>query len=155
MLVLVAVGMVALIGFAGISVDVGGWYHQQRSEQATADSAALAGAQNLPDDPAAAAADAIRYAQVNGASLSSGDIVISSDRAANDTISVTVRKEAPAVFTKLFGLSTVTVRSTAAARSDGVSSAEYVAPIAVSSKHPMLGCKPPPCRGRPSSTWST
>ena len=147
MLVLVVVAMMALIGFAGFSVDVGGWYHQQRSEQATADAAALAGAQDLPDDPATAAADAMRYATVNGATLSPQDIVISSDRASNDTISVTVRKEAPAFFTKLFGLSTVTVRSTAAARSDGISSAEYVAPVAVSSKHPMLGCNPAPCIG--------
>ena len=58
-----------------------------------------------------------------------------------------VRKEAPAFFTKLFGLSTVTVRSTAAARSDGISEADGVAPVAVSSQHPMLGCTPPPCAG--------
>src|SRR5712691_8254306 len=76
-LVLVAVGLVALLGFAGLSVDLGSWYHQQRSEQATADAAALAGAQDLPYDPAAAAADAIRYADTNGAGLSPSDIVIS------------------------------------------------------------------------------
>ena len=73
--------------------------------------------------------------------------MISSDRYPNDTISVRVGKEAPAVFTKLFGISSVTVHAGAAARSDGVASAQYVAPVAVSSKHPMLGCKPPPCSG--------
>jgi hypothetical protein len=146
-LVLVVVGLVALIGFAGISVDVASWYRQQRAEQATADAAALAGAQSLPDYPETAAADAMRYANANGAGLSPQDIVISSDRAPNDTISVRVRKEAPAVFTKLFGLNSVTVHAGAAARSDGVSSAEYVAPVAVSSQHPMLQCSPPPCTG--------
>ena len=147
MLVLVTVGMVALLGFAGLSVDLGSWYHQQRSEQATADAAALAGAQDLPDDPSSAAANAMQYANANGAGLSPSDIVISSDRAPNDTISVRVGKEAPAVFTKLFGIAAVTLHANAAARSDGVSSAEYVAPVAVSSKHPMLGCTPPPCAG--------
>ena len=147
MLVLVVIGLVALIGFAGLSIDLASWYRQQRAEQATADAAALAGAQALPDDPATAAADALRYADANGAGVSASDIVISSDRYPNDTISVRVGKEAPAVFTKLFGISSVTVHAGAAARSDGVASAQYVAPVAVSSKHPMLGCKPPPCSG--------
>ena len=147
MLVLVVVGLVALIGFAGISVDLGSWYRQQRAEQATADAAALAGAQSLPDYPETATADAIRYANANGAGLAPQDIVISSDRAPNDTISVRVGKEAPAVFTKLFGLTTVTIHARASARSDGISSADYVAPVAVSSRHPMLQCTPPPCTG--------
>ena len=147
MIVLVMVALLAVIGMAGLSVDVGSWYRQQRAEQSTADAAALAGAQDLPDDPAAAAADAIRYANVNGAGLAAGDVVISSDRTANDTISVRVTREAPAVFTKLFGLNTVTVRASSAARSDGVSTADGVAPIAVSSNHPMLSCTPPPCSG--------
>ena len=147
MLVLVAVGMVALLGFAGLSVDLGSWYHQQRAEQAIADAAALAGAQDLPDDPSGAAALALQYANANGAGLLPSDIVISSDRAPNDTISVRVGKAAPAVFTKLYGVNSVTIHASAAARSDGVSSAEYVAPVAVSSKHPLLGCVPPPCSG--------
>ena len=147
MLVLVAVGMVALLGFAGLSIDLGSWYHQQRSEQATADAAALAGAQALPDDPSGAATLAMQYANANGAGLAASDIVISSDRAPNDTISVRVTKPAPAVFTKLYGVNSVTLHASAAARSDGISSAEYVAPVAVSSKHPMLGCTPPPCAG--------
>jgi hypothetical protein len=139
--------MVGLLGFAGLSVDLGSWYHQQRAEQATADAAALAGAQVLPDDPPSAAALAMQYANANGAGLSASDIVISSDRSPNDTISVRVGKAAPGVFTKLFGVNSVTVHASAAARSDGVSSAEYVAPVAVSSKHPMLGCTPSPCIG--------
>jgi Flp pilus assembly protein TadG len=146
-LVFAAIGMVALLGFAGLSIDLGSWYHQQRSEQATADAAALAGAQDLPDDPSGAAALAMQYANENGAGLSANDIVISGDRTPNDTISVRVGKEAPALFTKLFGVNSVTVHAGAAARSDGVSEAEYVAPVAVSSKHPMLGCAPPPCAG--------
>ena len=146
-LVLVVIGLVALIGFAGLSIDLASWYRQQRAEQATADAAALAGAQALPDDPATAAADALRYADANGAGVSASDIVISSDLYPNDTISVRVGKEAPAVFTKLFGISSVTVHAGASARSDGVASAQHVAPVAVSSRHPMLQCSPPPCSG--------
>jgi hypothetical protein len=89
----------------------------------------------------------MQYANTNGAGLSASDIVISSDRSQNDTISVRVGKDAQAVFTKLFGVNSVTVHASAAARSDGVSSADYVAPVAVSSEHPMLGCTPSPCFG--------
>ncbi len=73
--------------------------------------------------------------------------MIWSDRAPNDSISVRVGQSAPAVFTRLFGLDSVSVGAKSAARSDGISSAEHVAPIAVSSQHPMLQCTPPPCAG--------
>jgi Putative Flp pilus-assembly TadE/G-like len=47
--VLVAVMLVALLGFAAVAIDVGYAYYAQRSLQASADAAALAGAQGLPD----------------------------------------------------------------------------------------------------------
>lgn len=147
MLVLTVVGLIALLGISGFAIDLGTWYRQQRTEQAAADAAALAGAQALPDDPETARADALAYADANGGGLTADDITIGSDRVPNDTISVRVGKSAPAVFTKLFGLTSVTIHTRAAARSDGVSSADYVAPVAVSSEHPMLGCTPPPCEG--------
>ena len=40
--------MVALLGVAGLVVDVGGWYLQKRQVQAAADASALAGANQLP-----------------------------------------------------------------------------------------------------------
>lgn len=144
-IVLVAVAMLSILGMAGLVIDVGVWYHQQRAEQATADAAALAGAQALPDDPSTAVELAVQYANENGAGLTASDVTISTDRVPDDTIAVHVDKPAPTFFTKLFGLDSIPINARAAARSDTVGSADYVAPIAVSSQNPMLQCTPPPC----------
>src|SRR3954452_7356938 len=51
--VVLAIGV--LLGMAGLAVDVGYAYYSQRSLQSSADAAALAGAQALPDPDAATA----------------------------------------------------------------------------------------------------
>jgi len=58
--------LTVLLGAAALVTDVGGWYRQQRQAQATADAAALAGAQALPSDPAQAQVLAAQYATSNG-----------------------------------------------------------------------------------------
>ena len=55
-IVLVVVMLVVLLGFAALVIDVGYAYYAHRQLQASADAAALAGAQELPD-PAARGAD--------------------------------------------------------------------------------------------------
>jgi Flp pilus assembly protein TadG len=144
-LVVSVFGMVAMLGSAGFAVDVGTWFHQQRAEQAAVDAAALAGAQALPDNPDQAVTLAIQYAHDNRLALSANDVTISSDRYPNDTISVHVTRPAQTYFTKVFGINSVNVHVSAAARSDGISSADFVAPVAVSNQQPMLQCHPSPC----------
>ena len=134
--------LVVLLGMAALVLDVGSWYRADRSAQSTADAAALAGAQALPDNSANAASLAQRYATKNGG-LGSGGITITSKLVANDTITVTVKRPAPGFFSKLFGLKSVTVGAHATARSEGVSSVKYVAPITVHYKHPLLNCRGP------------
>ena len=72
---------------------------------------------------------------------------------ANDTIKVTLSRQATGVFTKLFGVRTVTVGSKATARAGLMSEAKYVAPIGVNLAHPKLkgtsGC---PCFGAGNPT---
>ena len=63
--VFVALGMVVLIAFLGLVIDVGYAYYTSRALQASADAAALAGAQDLPD-PDQAAATARAYAGGDG-----------------------------------------------------------------------------------------
>jgi putative Flp pilus-assembly TadE/G-like protein/von Willebrand factor type A domain-containing protein len=48
-IVLVVIALVSLLGMTGFAIDVGYAYYTHRSLQASADAAALAGAQNLPD----------------------------------------------------------------------------------------------------------
>ena len=140
--VLTVVFLVVLLGMAALVLDIGSWYRADRATQSTADAAALAGAQALPGDSATANSLALQYATKNGG-LGSGGVTFSSKIVANDTIKVTVKRAAPTFFAKIFGKNTVTVGSTATARSEGVSSVKYVAPIVVHYKHPLLNCKGP------------
>ena len=140
--VLTVVFLVVLLGMAALVLDIGSWYRADRATQSTADAAALAGAQALPGDSATANTLALQYATKNGG-LGSGGVTFSSKIVANDTIKVTVKRAAPTFFAKIFGKNTVTVGSTATARSEGVSAVKYVAPIVVHYKHPLLNCHGP------------
>ncbi len=137
--------LTVLIGAAAMVLDVGAWFRADRKLQADSDAAALAGAQALPDNTGAAAALALQYGDTNGGSIEGGDITFESRVLPNDTIVVEADREAPGVFTGLFGIESVTVGARAVARSGTIASAKYVAPIVVNWKHPMLQCTPPPC----------
>jgi hypothetical protein len=62
--VFVVVGLAALVGIAALVIDGGSWLRTHRQVQTAADAAALAGAQDIPNHPAAQAT-AIDYAQRN------------------------------------------------------------------------------------------
>jgi Flp pilus assembly protein TadG len=136
--VLSVVWMVVLLGMAGLVIDVGSWYRSQRDLQADADAAALAGAQDLPNDTSTASTQAKSYALKNGFSLPTSGITISGTAVPDDSITVKVDKNAPTFFAKVFGVSTVPVRAEATAKSSLLGSAKYVAPIAVNIQHPLL-----------------
>lgn len=140
--VMTLVFLVVLLGMGALVLDLGSWFRADRATQSTADAAALAGAQALPEDPGKATTLAQQYATSNGG-IGMGNVSISSKVVNNDTITVTVRRSAPGFFSKVFGVKTVTVGSSAVARSEGVSSVKYVAPITVHYKHPLLNCKGP------------
>jgi Flp pilus assembly protein TadG len=139
--VITVVFLVVLLGMAALVLDVGSWYRAKRSAQSTADAAALAGAQSLPDTSAARTL-AQQYATKNGG-IGSGTVTFSSAQSTNDTITVQVSRPAPGFFSKLFGVRSVTTGGTATARSEVISQARYVAPITVHYKHALLNCKGP------------
>jgi Flp pilus assembly protein TadG len=141
--VLTAVYIAALLGMAALVLDVGSWFRQHRHLQATADAAALAGAQELPLSTGLARSFAERYAHRNTTALTGVSVSFSSKVETNDTIHVEVEKPAPGFFSKILGVSTVDVDAKAVARVGGMQSAKYVAPIVVKNTHPMLtgtGC---------------
>jgi len=151
--VVTVVFLVVLLGMAALVLDIGSWYRADRSTQSTADAAALAGAQALPYDTASASSLALQYANKNGGGVSAGDITITSGTGPNDTIKVTVHRGATGVFTKLFGVNSVSVGSKATARASLMRSAQYVAPIGVNVKHPKLKGNPScPCFGAGNAT---
>jgi hypothetical protein len=132
--------LTVLLAMSAAVLDVGSWYRADRALQATVDAAALAGAQELPKNPGQARAVAMEYAGKNGGGVSDDGIKFSTKFVANDTIEVTGEKPAPGFFSKIIGIDSVQVAAGAKARTAGISSALYVAPIVVDEKHPGLQC---------------
>lgn len=145
--VLSVVFMTVLLGMSGLVLDVGAWYRADRAAQATADAAALAAAQALPDNPAEAHGLAREYATKNGDGSETVGIAVTSANRQNDTVKVDVEAPASGIFTRVFGLDSVTVGATASARAGMPGSARYVAPVVVNINHPLLRCTPQPCFG--------
>ena len=120
--VLTIVFMTVLLGMCCAVLDVGHWYHEKRKLQATVDAAALAGAQALPENTGQAKANALAYASKNGGGVTGGDVTFSTTYLANDTIRVTGQKNAPGLFSSIFGFGTVTVHASAKARTGATGS---------------------------------
>jgi Putative Flp pilus-assembly TadE/G-like len=145
--VLTVVLLTVLVGMTALVLDVGSWFRTKRQLQATADAAALAGAQALPQDPGTAQAWALDYADKNGGGVLGTDITISGANGPNDTIDVVARKTSPGFFSSIFGIDSVAEKAGAKARVGIPSAARYVAPIVVNSLNPQLQCDPKPCSG--------
>jgi Flp pilus assembly protein TadG len=142
---LTVVFLAVLLGAAALTTDVGAWYRQQRQAQATADAAALAGAQALPSDTVTAQALAAQYADLNGGGVPAGGITLRSDFEPNDTVVVRVQKDAPSFFANVFAIDHATVTAMAAARADVPEQVFGVAPIVVNKLHPLLSGPGCPC----------
>jgi len=137
--------LVGLLGMAALVLDVGSWFREKRQLQLTADAAALAGAQVLPGSPASATSLALQYATTNGRPITTNDVAISSAFSSNDTITVQEKSDAPGFFSKLFGINTVKVGASAAARAALPAQALYVAPMVVNKLHPLISGSGCPC----------
>jgi Flp pilus assembly protein TadG len=134
----------SLLGLTALVLDVGSWFRAHRQLQATADAAALAGAQELPQNPGNASSLANDYAARNTSGLQGVQVNLSQTYMSNDTIRVHVSKPAEGFFSKVFGINSVDEGASATARVAGMKSALYVAPIVVNQQHPMLnGCNGP------------
>lgn len=136
--VLTVFALVAMLGMCALVLDVGSWFRTHRRLQATADAAALAGAQDLPADPSGAQSLALSYANQNGGNVLSADIVVSSTYNANDTISVKAAKNEPGNFSKVLGINSADLVANAKARVDSPSQAKYVAPMVVNCNHLLI-----------------
>jgi Flp pilus assembly protein TadG len=137
-LVLTTLALVVLLGMAALVLDVGAWFHQKRHLQATADAAALAGAQLLPDDPGGAQGQALTYGNKNGGGVAAANITVTSTRHANDTIAVKAQKTNSGIFSRVLGVVNVNIAATAKARVDAPKDALHVAPMVVSCGHSLI-----------------
>lgn len=85
-IVIAALLIVFLVGMTALAVDVGSMYQERRHVQNTADSAALAGAQDLPEAPGEAVQTAIAYATLNGVNVTESDVILSNTYLPSDSL---------------------------------------------------------------------
>lgn len=123
---IVAMGMMAFV------IDEGSIYETRRNLQTIADSAALAGAQELTEKPNKAVQKAIEYAADNNFSINADNIKIYSTFVANDTITVSVNEpNTPLFFAGFAGVNSVNVPAQATATVNGPSSMTGLMPWAI------------------------
>ena len=114
--VLIGFMLVALVGLLAYVIDEGVIYESRRSFQTVADSAALAGAQELPEHPDIAIQAAIDYAAMHEVPEDELNIVIEDTFISNDTIRVTsADMNRQLYFGGIFGMNTTPVGADATA----------------------------------------
>jgi hypothetical protein len=146
-LVVTVLFVFVVIGCTALTLDVGSWYREHRQAQTTADAAALAAAQMLPNT-ASATSTAQDYAGKNGGGIdTTNGVTFSSSQEPDDTVVIHVTRTAPGFFSKLFAIDSATVHAHAAARTGVPIDAKWASPIAVNKLHPMLAGPGCPCFG--------
>jgi Flp pilus assembly protein TadG len=130
--IIAAVVLVVIMGIMAYVIDTGSLYETRRSLQTVADSAALAGAQELPENPSIAVQTAINYAALNNVTLDSSNITISRTYVNNDTITVLAAEpNAKLYFAGIFGMNTTPVGANSRAMIGSPSEVTGVVPWAV------------------------
>jgi uncharacterized membrane protein len=93
-----------------MAIDVGYWYSNKREVQKAVDAAALAGSQELPDNPAAAETVAREYLTKNGitdedtVSITFRHTDLEGNPSEYDSIVIEVTRPARAWFARIFGI---------------------------------------------------
>ncbi len=127
-IVILAVAFTVLLGFVGLAVDTGVLYLEHNRLVRAADAAALAGAQELPANPARAEEMAKEYVGRNGINPEQLSIDISGDE---KTITVSVDKNVNLVFAKVFGYDSREVSTAVSARVAPVKSLRGAVPFSI------------------------
>jgi len=131
-LLLAALGMAVFFGFVAMAVDVGLLLRERRNMQNAADAMALAGAAELPLDPAAAVSRAQDWANKNGISSSEiRTIEVRTRDYPNDTLYVSLERGFDWIFARVLGMTNSDVPANAAAQSGSVVGATGLVPFGV------------------------
>ena len=113
-LVVSAIFMTVLLGFAAFTIDFGRMAVTKRQLQNAADAGAHAGVWQLPDDTALAQSDALTWAQYNFPDATVTGVQVFTTNASNDSIRVTVQRTVDYTFGQVLGLTDQTLTAQAA-----------------------------------------
>jgi len=127
-IVLLALSISALLGFAALAMDVGNMYVNKARLSNLADAAALAGAQDLPDEPQLAEDSAKSYAAQNGLASDVVGVSVSNN---NTVIAVTAARTVPFFFAKIFDKTSANVAARAVAAIRTITAASGVVPFGI------------------------
>ena len=112
---LFVVFLVVLLGMCALAIDAGFWSQGKRATQNSADASALAGAAYLGVNWSTAQTNATSEFTKNMASGDTATYTQTTNYIPNDTIQVTVTRQAQSFFAKIFGNNSVSLVSTARA----------------------------------------
>jgi len=129
-LILTVLAMAVLLGMVAMAVDVGLFLQERRSLQNAADAAALAGAAYLPNG--VMASDKARdWAVQNGIDGSDGRQIQAVNVGTDRVEVVVVREDAPFIFGRVLGLTSLDIRARAVAQLGSLSGAVGLTPFGV------------------------
>ena len=128
-LIMVALLMVILLGFAALAIDVGMLSLTKAELQISADAAALAGSQELPGKPDLAKTVAQNYVSANGKSGDTATVTIGNQ---NKSISVAVTRTETMFFAKVLGVNSSTASVDATASIGVAASVPWIVPFVIS-----------------------
>jgi hypothetical protein len=112
--IIAAAAAVVLVGVVSLGTDVAVLYYNWVQLQKSADAAALAGANWLPDNPTTATATASQYAQTNGVKAS--EITATSVSSDDLSLSISLQRNVPYNFARIFGLTSTNIAAAATAQ---------------------------------------
>ncbi|MFC4799979.1 pilus assembly protein TadG-related protein [Neobacillus sp. GCM10023253] len=125
-LVIVALAMVALLGFTALAIDGGRLYTEKSKLQKAMDSTVLGSVQGLRTSEARAIEIAKDISEKNGYKVSESDLTISSS-----SIKATKQINVPMTFAKVIGVNTTAISATARATVGPLTKASGIAPFVI------------------------
>lgn len=127
-IVVVALSITAMIGFAALIVDMSNLFLNKTRLSNMVDAAALAGVQDLPNDPQAGTVSAYSYAAQNGVSSDVVGVTISDN---NTAVTVAATRPVPLFFAPIFNMTSSDVTAHAKAKIVTISGTSGVVPFGV------------------------
>lgn len=125
-LVIVAIGMMSLLGFTALAIDGGRMYSEKSTLQKALDASVLAGGQVLLTSEAQARSVVKDISQKNSFTLTDGDITIT-----NSYIKVTKETTVPMTFAKVLGINEAKVAAKAKVTVGPLKKGQGITPLAV------------------------
>jgi hypothetical protein len=144
-LLIAAAGMVAMIGFAGLAIDTGFFFHTKRDIQNGADAMALAAVRQRPDD-ASSNAIAMEWADKNN--IDAGEVVeidfvnACDGEAIENIVTVRLERNQPTFLAGVLGITDADIAACATAQVGVAAAGDHLLPFGFHVEDPYPGANP-------------